>query len=433
MNTTSPLLNEPQPKPSILALLVKMIQTLLVAAIGLLLLPLYVIGRLIWYRPPNSPHLAQAVRYLRLAWTVQPPSPGLSQQARIWLTLSIIRQLCMTPIVGSAWLLDELLYGRRLNDAKLMAPLFVISGGRSGSTQITRYIETDPSVTAPNLLQCMVPYLWLWKLAPRTIGRIFPPEKVRKRLEAMMPPELLERHEFDPFNADTFDGAFWSAHLNHLALYLGPEVASQEFNFAKFAPPDRQQMESDFIQLVDRIGRKHLVLTGNNATDAPHRFFIKGHFLYAAEALANHYPDAAFLTLVRDPAARLQSGINYLRVNPSDPAMGPPPWGWLAESLRRTESDYCRVEQAWFSQEDGTRRCVVRFAEFVDDLERTMQHVYATCLEQAELPPHVPRTHPPRERKNYTVNYSLAELGIDAAELHTQLAEYVAWCEPRDS
>ena len=122
--------------------------------------------------------------------------------------------------------------------------------------------------------------------------------------------------------------------------------------------------------------------------------------------------------------------INYLRVNPSDPAMGPPPWAWLAQSLLQTESDYCRIEQAWFSRETGARRCVVRFAEFVSDLEGTMQHVYRACFDREQLPPHVPRTHPPRERKNYTVNRSLAELGIDAEQVRTELADYVAWCQP---
>jgi len=55
---------------------------------------------------------------------------------------------------------------------------------------------------------------------------------------------------------------------------------------------------------------------------------VKGHFLCAADALERHYPDARFLTMIREPAPRLQSGINYLRVNPTD-ALGPVPWVWL--------------------------------------------------------------------------------------------------------
>lgn len=430
MNASTSHLNDTQAKPPILSLLFKTIQLIGIAILNLFLWPLYAIGRRIWYQPPNVPHLVQVKRYLQLAWSVQPPAPGLSRRGRIWLTLSILRKLLMTPLIGLAWLLDELLYGRTLNETKVVAPLFVISGGRSGSTQMARYIEADPRVTAPNLLQSMFPYLWLWRLAPRTIGRFLTPEKVRARLETMTPPELLERHELDPFKADTFDGAMYAGHLNPLAFYLGPAVSSREFNFASFVPEERSQMERDFVQLVDRIGRKQLLFIGDAGAERLHRLFIKGHFLCAADALERHYPDAVFLTLVRDPASRLQSGINYLWVNPSDPAMGPPPWAWLSQSLLQTETDYCRVEQSWFSQESDARRCVVRFADFVSDLEGTMQHVYRVCFDQEQLPPHVPRVHPLRKRKEYTVNRSLAELGIDAEQMRIELADYVAWCQP---
>ncbi|MEL7331652.1 MAG: sulfotransferase [Cyanobacteria bacterium J06560_2] len=430
MNTSTPFASDTQAKPPAIALFIQVIQIAAIACLTLILWPPYAIACLIWHRPPTVPHLSQAKRYLQLTWSVNPPAPGLSRQARIWLTLSIIRKLLMTPIQGLAWLLDELLYGKALNHAKVTAPLFVISGGRSGSTQITRYIEADLAITAPSLLQCMFPYLWLWKLLPNTLGRLVTPEKVRNLLAAMMPPELLERHEFDPFKADTFDGAMYASHLTPLAIYLGPEVAAREFNFAAFPASDRTALEQNAVQLIDRIGRKQLLFTGEATSQAPRRLFIKGHFLCAAAALARHYPDAVFLTLIRDPAKRLQSGINYLRVNPSDPAMGPPPWAWLAAWLLKTESDYCRIEQAWYSQRGGATRCVVRFADFVADLEGTLQQVYQECFNQNQLPPHVPRSHPPRERKNYLVNYSLAELGIDETELRKQLADYVSWCQP---
>ncbi|MEM8806390.1 MAG: sulfotransferase [Cyanobacteria bacterium P01_G01_bin.38] len=424
-------LNDTQAKPSMISLLIKAVQVVAIATLSLFLWPLYAVARHIWYRPPNVPHMAQVKRYLQLTWSVQPLDPGLSVQARIWLTLSIIRKLTMTPMRGLAWILDEVLYGRELDAMKIVAPLFVISGGRSGSTQMTRYIEADPSMTAPNLLQSMFPYLWLWRLAPHTLGRIITPEKVRKLAASIMPPKCLERHEFDPFKADTFDGALFSGHLNALSLYLGPDVAAQEFNFASFALRDCAWIERDCVKFIDCMGRKQLLLISDAKADKTCRLFIKGHFLWAATALEHQYPDAIFLTLIRDPAKRLQSGINYMRVNPSDPAMGPPPWRWLSRWLLRTESDYCRIEQAWYSQAGGARRCVVRFADFVSDLKGTMASVYQDCLDRDQLPAHVPHTHLPRERKQYTVNRSLSELGIDAEALRAQLADYVAWCQPQ--
>lgn len=411
-------------------LLLKLLSLIPLAAGTLPLWPLYGLGTLVWYRPPNTPRLAQVRRYLRLTWTVQPPAPGLPFWARLWITLLVVQKVLLTPVVGLAWLLDELLYGRTLEATPVVAPLLEISAGRSGSTQIARYLEADPRLAAPSVLQAMFPYLWLWRLAPRTAGRLITKDQVRARIKAMMPPELLERHEGDPFKMDTFDGSFYSFHLNYLAPQLGPEVSAEELNFARFAGHNRRLLEEDVVALLDRVGRKTLLHTGPGPDGAPRRFFIKGHFLYAADALARRYPDARFLTVIREPASRLRSAINYLRVNPADPVLGPIPWAWLSASLARTEVEYCELEQVWFTRDSGARRCVVRFSAFVGDLQTAMRHVYRTCLDEDDLPPHIPANHPPRERTHYTVNRTLTELGIDAAALRERLASYVAWCAP---
>ena len=346
--------------------------------------------------------------------------------ARIVLTLTILQKVFAAPIKGCAWLLDELLYGRSLNATPVEAPFFVVSAGRSGSTQITRYLEEDPTLVAPNIIQCMFPYLWAWQLAPRTIGRFLTKEKVRTKLMGMMPPEGLERHEMDPFKADTFDGPFYTAHLNHLAFFLGPEAIATEFNLGKFAPHNRQLWEEDFVALVDRLALKTLLYA---QAGPEHRFMLKGHFLAGADALAKRYPDGRFLAVIREPVSRLQSGINYLRVNPVDPALGPVPWEWLAAGLTQTETDYCWAEQVWFKETGDGTRCIIRFSEFVHDLERAMRKVYRCCLDVDELPPHVPKSHAPRERKHYSVNRSLAELGVDEVALRSQLAAYIAWSQ----
>ena len=407
----------------------RLVTLLLLGILSLPLWPLYWLGSLIWGLPPNVPRSPQVIRYLRLVWTVRPPAPGFTFFGRLWLALTILQKVIASPIPGLAWLLDEALYGRELDALPVTAPIFVVSAGRSGSTQISRYLEDDPRLAVPNVLQCMFPYLWLWRLLPPTLGRVMKPDSVREKIQAMMPPELLERHEMDPFRADTFDGSFFSFHLHRFALTLGPEVAATDFHFARIAPHDRGLKDDLFVALVDRLGRKTLLHTGSVPGSPQRRFFIKGHFLYAAEALSRHFPEATFITVLREPVSRLQSGINYLRVNPADPALGPVPWAWLSATLARTESEYCHIEQAWFTQADGTRRCVVRFREFVDDLPAAMQRVYKTCFDEDALPAHIPEDHQPRERRNYTVNRSLSELGIDEAELREKLADFISWCQ----
>lgn len=413
---------------TLIRLIVKFVGLCLITAVSSPFWPLFWLGWLIWGRPPNVVRFNQVVRYLKLTWTVQPPKPGITFFGRIALTLTIMQKLLTAPIKGFAWFLDDLIYGRGLKATPVEDPFFVISAGRSGSTQITRYLEEDPSLVAPNIMQCMFPYLWLWRLVPRTIGRFLNADTVREKLMAMMPPESLERHEMDPFKADTFDGPFYTIHLNHLAFQLGPDVIATEFNLGKFVPHNRQLWEEDFVALVDQLGRKTLL---HARAKSEHRFMLKGHFLAGADALARFYENGRFLTIIRDPVSRLRSAINYLRVNPPDPILGPVPWEWLAAGLIQTEIDYCLAEQGWFTQNGKGTRCVVRFSKFVNDLEGTMHKVYKCCLDANELPPHVPKTHEPRERKNYSVNRTLAELGVDEAELRAQLAPYIAWIEDK--
>jgi hypothetical protein len=391
--------------------------------------PLYWLGAFVWGRPPNIPKLWQVRRYLHLTWTIQPPAPGLPLGKRCLLTIAILRKIALAPILGMAWFLDELLFGRVLDSTPVMAPLIEISAGRSGSTQLARYLEDDPRLVAPSLLQSLFPYLWLWKLVHYTIGRVVSPDAFRRWLERQLPQELLERHEGDPFRTDTFDAVLYSTHLNSLSFFLGPDAAAEDFGFAKIAPHNRSLWNVEFVQLFDRIARKTLANTRNGTDEGQRRFFVKGHFLCAADALERKYPDASFICMIREPAARLQSAINYIRVNPHDSALGPPPWGWLADTLARTETDYCEVEQTWFSRKDGAKRYVIRFADFVADLQAAMLGVYGFCFGDTELPPHVPHEHPPRERKNYRINRSLADLGVDELQLRSRLASYIAWCK----
>ena len=408
-------------------LLIRSVMLALLAVVTAPAWPFYLVGRPIWGRPPNVPRTRQVRRYLSLAWTGRPPAPGLSFLARLWLTLSILRKLVVIPIWGLAWMLDEALYGRALRETSVQAPLLEMSALRSGSTQLARYLEEDPRLVAPNFLQSVFPYLWLWRLVPKTVGRFVTRKMVRQGAEVVLPKEFLQRHETDPLQTDTFDIAFYLAHLNHLSPLLGPEPASDDFGFAVVAPHNQLLWNEDFVELVDGIARKTLLHAGPTSEGEPRRFFLKGHFLCAAEALETRYPDARFLTVIREPAPRLRSVINYLRTNPFDRILGPVPWAWLSEALLRSEVQYCEMEQDWFSRSEGARRCVLRFSEYVVDLDESLARVYRDCLDM-EVPANRPTSHAKRNRTNYLIDRSLADLGVDESALNARLAAYIEWC-----
>ena len=414
----------------------KLLLLTLSAVISLPLIPVVWIGSKLYHRPPTMLYASQVLRYLYYAWTATPSSPGITLCGRLYATLSIFQHALLAPIIGAAWLLDEVLYGRSLGDIQVIRPFFLVSGGRSGSTQITRYLEDDPDLVAPSILMCLFPYIWLWKLVPLTIGRFVTPDRIREAIADNFPPETLERHELDPFRADTFEVTFLSTHLLGIALQLGPETSITEFNFAEYAPHNKHLFEELFPLFVDRLGRKSLLFhqhqkrqnTSDNPTLSP-RFFIKGHFLLAAPALARRYPDASFLTITREPLSRLQSIIHFVRSAPVDPLLGPLPWEWIVQTMSETECRYCEIEQEWFTATKGKKitQCVIRFQDFVDDLPGTMAKVYEDCLGYDSAPEHLPKVHHPRDRQNYSVNRSLDDLGVDHEAMKKRLSEYIAW------
>ncbi|KIG19428.1 hypothetical protein DB30_02709 [Enhygromyxa salina] len=423
-------LHRPPPSAPVMALkiLARTLALALLVALTAWLWPIYALAAWAWGRPPNVPRFARAGRYLRLIWTSHPPAPGLGLGTRVWLSLTVMRTLAFTPVWALAWFLDELLYAEQLRATPVVAPLIELSAARSGSTQLARYLEEDAQLAAPSLVQALFPYLWLWRLVPRTLGRLISEDQVRTKILTRIPPEFLERHEGDPFRTDTFEGAVYLAHFNHLALYLGPELLAHEFGPGALHNDNRELWEREFVEFFDTVARKTLIHAGLGPDGQPRRFFVKGHFLAAADALAGRYPDARFLAMIREPGPRLQSAINFLHVNAVDTVLGHVPWPWVAEGALASELSYCEHEHEWFTRPGGPHRCVLRFDAYVRDLEGAMTRVYRECLDSPTLPDFVPREHPPRERKHYSINRSLAELGIDEAALEGRLAAYVAWC-----
>jgi hypothetical protein len=185
--------------------------------------------------------------------------------------------------------------------------------------------------------------------------------------------------------------------------------------------------EDDFVRAVEGLGRRTLAFAGPGPDGRPRRFFLKGHFLAAAPALAARFPGAAFVTVIRDPASRIRSTLNYLRLGPDFFGFGPLPWPWIA-AMAVAEAEYCRNEQAWYTRDDGVRRCVVRFDEFVHDLPGALRRIYREALGEDGPPPGVQVAHTKGRTGTYTVDHALEALGIDVEALERDLASYREWC-----
>lgn len=385
--------------------------------------PLYFFGyTLTGRRPPVTPTPARFAGAVRLALGPL-PAPGLPAVDRATIVVAVVERALLGALGGLAWWLDELLYGRRLAAVKVEAPLFELSAARSGSTQLAHYLEDEPGLVAPSTLRLLFPYLWLWRLAGATLGRRLRRETIEALFEAPMSPSHLERHEADAFRTDSIDPLFYSFHLGDLYNALGPD-AMVGFDPAVLRPESRPLWE-DFVAYVDRVLRKTLLADGGGTR----RGMIKGHFLAAADLCAARWPDAVFLTVVRDPVKRIQSVVNFHREQPGE-VLSAVPWTWLVARDVPHEVRYGRLEQAWFTRPDGPRRVVVRFDDYVHDLPGTLARVYRGCLDR-DPPAGLRLEHAPRKR-TYTTDRSLAELGVDVDRLRATVAPYTRWSRGLD-
>jgi Sulfotransferase family len=316
-------------------------------------------------------------------------------------------------------------YGRLLDQQPIVAPFFELSAARSGSTQLAHHIEEDPYFVAPNVMQFLFPYLWLWKIAPRTVGRLFTKEQIQNFALRQVPEVYLERHELDPYCTDTFEVPFLAMHLGTLSMGLGAEVMKQTLSATVPSPWNRAIREQDLPDYIESLGKKLMLWRGR-----PGRLMIKGHFLGSAETLVRRFPDALFLTMIRDPAKRIQSTLNFHRCQPGDSLVGPPRWAELVAYDLPEEIAYCKLEQAWFMSVDTEKKMVIRFEDYRKDLPGSLGRVYQELLKRPERAQ--PATHSARKRSGYSIDRSLEQLRVDSEALNVELASSRCWCSGKD-
>lgn len=446
---------------------------------------------IVFGRPPNMVYFRQTLRYLKFVWKPIATSEHeqhlkpFSVTEKIRFTTTILVHTIYSPLSAFAWILDEIFYGRRLKrldprgKAAVENPIFVVSAFRSASTQMARGLIADtqytsngnnePCFVAPNAMMCAYPYLWLWNIVYAIVGDIpdtladaeqiqaeggLTKEAVRNRFNSGFTSESLARHANDPFQTDTFDGTFLNCHLNAFVLQLcrglPSSVIEQEFNYACQKEEDTLNCriwQKDMVRHIDGLARKTMLFHIDDTTSHPQRFLLKGHFLSICPQLREAYHGKAkFVTVLRDPCARLQSGINYMAVNPTLYGSNPSqqvPWAAFAKSLQETEAQYCEHELEWFKRTEQDRLAVA-FDSFVANREKQMEEIVNWLGLLSENDPgkvvivssSATKSNKSSRKHNastassknvYRVDRSLAELGIDEKAYKERLRDYLAW------
>ncbi|MEC8379761.1 MAG: sulfotransferase [Myxococcota bacterium] len=384
----------------------------------------YLVLRLGISRPPNLPNPKTVKRYLKKAIFAH---DEVHPSMRIRLVLSILLFLSACPLLAFAWYIDDIFFPE-YRKTTIVKPLFLITGSRSGSTQLAQYLEDNPQIVSHPFLMQSFPYIWLWKLMPKLFGKFLTEEKILNMLKDAIRPEFLERKELHPFKPETYEVVFSVSQLINHSMVMGPQMFAEGYGWGRSVPENRYYWEEDLVNNIDAIGKKLLFFSGPNPDGTPKTLFIKGHFLASASILEKKYPDAHFLTVLRHPSKRIRSIINFFRVAPEVCRNGAIPWPWLVYFGQTVEVDYCLSEMEWY-QARPDKTTVIRFRNYVADLEQTLKTIYGRCLPHIDPTGFVHKDHVKRQRTGYSVDRSYTQLNIDENELLQPLEEYITWVE----
>ncbi len=387
----------------------------------------YLALRLLVSRPPNIPSPKSVRRYLG---RVLRAHEAVVVSMRIRLFLSMLLFLSVCPLFAFAWYLDDVFF-RGYREVSISKPLFLVTGARSGSTQLSQYLEDHPQIVSHPLLLQAFPYIWLWTLASKLFGRWVSEDRVLQLLSDATRPEFLERKELHPFKPETYEVIFSGSQLVNHAIAMGPDMFAEGYGWGRPTPNNVHFWQEDLVANIDAVGKKLLYFAGPNADGTPKTLFIKGHFLGSASVLEEKYPDAHFLTVLRHPSRRIRSIINFFRVAPEVCRNGAIPWPWLVHYGQTVEVEYCLYEKEWY-QARSDNVTVIRFRDYVADIEQTLTTIYARCLPHIEPGDFIPQAHAKRKRTGYSVDRSYAQLHMDEATLLEPLQDYIAWVEQAD-
>mmetsp|Transcript_17517 Transcript_17517/g.32959 ORF Transcript_17517/g.32959 Transcript_17517/m.32959 type:complete len:456 (+) Transcript_17517:32-1399(+) len=388
------------------------------------MMPWSVLGRCFFGPDPTSPRISTTCSLMRKALFDRATCKEMGPLTRLRVALSLLMISMRSHSLWSCcWYIDEL-YGcfGGWKSAQIISPIFLISNARTGSSEFgARLYSEGKRLLGPNVLQCLLPYCWVWGITRFFFRDVQQEEVTMKMQEGYRKkfPEMFKRHPFQPFSLDTFEVAqnMTSFTFGYLNLLAGPNVPPYG------ADPDPAKLHGDvrqFCRYTDAMLKKTLHFSGR----PDRRPFLKGHFIHAADELAARYPNALFVDLVREVGPMLRSQMNFVHLLPCWQELGvaSAPWAWLRLNLLRANLDYCDRELLFFHTEKATKNTLVlKFQDCIQDLPRSLRQVFDAAgieVTEEEIARAAQREAGAKsERGKYEIDVPLDQLQIPEAWL----------------
>lgn len=352
---------------------------------------------------------------------------------RLIFFLLVVDTLIKLPINGVCWYIDNVLFPS-YQKAKVGELLFLVAGMRSGSTQLAYYLEDDDaSFIAPQKIELIYPFIWVWKLFLLFSKLGIPIENILRRVHGISE-ERKRHHIYDIYRTNTFEDKFWLWQMDIYAFLLGPEFMIEEFDSSIPRNDTVVQKEISYklVQLTEAVIKKTRYYHGKHSQ----HFLLKGHYLSIAYLLEQRYSNAYFLTTIRHPTDRLHSLVNYVNIMFMWELKHPISWEHIVQYTVNRILLHSKHELDFFCCKHNEQKIAVSFDKYVEDLSNTLEQIYKLCnidpvpamvLERAAIVQKTTHDRTEKRKVNYRKYRSLASLKIDKSEIEQNLKSYIQW------
>lgn len=255
--------------------------------------------------------------------------------------------------------LERLVFGKRIAQAKVEAPIFVIGHWRTGTTLLHELLILDERHRAPNTCECFAPDDFLIS------GPLF------RRLKILVPSRR---------PMDNMDMGWDRPQEDEFAL----AIMGQPSPYHRIAFPNQEDSEPAAFDLEGlepevREGWKRALLDFLKRVQVarPGRMVLKSPtHSFRIQTLLELFPDARFVHIVRDPRVVFPSTVHLWRKLHAAQGLQTPTHEGLEEYVFRTfEHLYRKVEEGK-ALVDPSRFAEIRYEELVADPVGTMRVLY---------------------------------------------------------
>ena len=361
------------------AILIRLLFTLLWVPISLSCLPLFLIGFCVWGLPPIVSPFSRFCKYFIATLTEGNFEDNIPTSNRILLCCILLSFLVKAPVNGVCWYIDEVFFSD-YHKVSIEDPVFYITEARSGSTQLSEYLENDvENFIMPMTCEGLFPYIWVWKLIVPLLKLIGMDKLIDTPSDTLYGTEFKKRHNINMLTTDSLDILVSDVfHHMFLSWYLGWRFMKWGMPLSTIKGPiDEQLCESRFYY-INALMKKVMYNRGKPSQ----RMLVKGHFLRNAHEFERQYPKAKFFATVRQPEERFRSLINYIFTITID---GPPikenslfpvSWKVLRNYVIDTQISYCEQEMSFY-KDSQSNKLLIPFTVYVKDLNTALKSIYA--------------------------------------------------------